>query len=126
MDDKAIELLRRLAEVRTESEYLNIADDARALLEDIDRKGAVRPWHTAECRCLEDPSQGGNVVHCTACDTLYRGYVHLCKVHDEAPELAYWLRELFDYCPLSRVDDREAEYLAKIGGLLRRIEGRTE
>lgn len=42
-----------------------------------------------------------------------------------APELHYWLRELFDYCPLSKKDNREAVYLREIEAVLDRVEKKT-
>lgn len=40
-----------------------------------------------------------------------------------AGELFYWLKELYDYCPLSKADEREADYKKKIGALLEGIQG---
>lgn len=57
----------------------------------------AQPWHTEldHCKCIENPRPRiyDNEVHCTACDGLYRGYVHLCHVHEAAPALLAALQE---------------------------------
>lgn len=40
MDPKAIELLRRLTEIQTGSEYYDLCDEVRAYLQTLDQKEA--------------------------------------------------------------------------------------